>query len=198
MNNNFKNFAIFVAGAALGGCTSYFYLKKIHEDKYDEDIQSVKEAFNKKYNKEYNEVENASATVNVDSSNEDLKKNLDISKFLYEDIVNNSGYVDYANVVDVDEDTIPTKPFVVKPEDFGDIVEYEIVTLKYFSDGALIDEDNEVVEDVEFIVGLDALRMLDKYDTDSVYVRNDVKETYYEVIYDERRYDDLVLDGRLR
>ena len=83
------------------------------------------------------------------------------------------------------------KPYVVSPEEFGDIDEYETKSLTYWQDGVLTDEDDEVVEDVESLVTKDALTHFGEYEDDSVFVRNDEQGIDYEILLDTRRYADV-------
>lgn len=46
---------------------------------------------------------------------------------------------------------------MIPPEQFGDDEEYEQISLTYYADGVLADENDEVIEDVEDAVGIDSL-----------------------------------------
>jgi hypothetical protein len=63
--------------------------------------------------------------------------------------------------------------------------------LTYYSDGVLTDENDEVLEDVEDIIGIDSLNHFGEYEEDSVYVRNDEKLCDYEILLDNRNYSDV-------
>lgn len=46
---------------------------------------------------------------------------------------------------------------MIPPEQFGDNEEHEQISLTYYADGVLADENDEVIEDVEDAVGIDSL-----------------------------------------
>ena len=84
------------------------------------------------------------------------------------------------------------KPYVIPPEEFADFDDYERITLMYFADEVLTDENFELVEDVDDVVGLESLEHFGEYEDDSVHVRNDRLKCDYEILYDPRDYADVV------
>ena len=81
-------------------------------------------------------------------------------------------------------------PYVISPEEF-DEEGYETISLTYYADGVLADEQNFPIEDVEDTVGKDALNSFGEYEDDSVYVRDDDKGIDYEILLDIRKYSEL-------
>ena len=51
MNNTLKNTIIFLSGAAVGGVSTYLTVKKYYEVKADLEVESVRDAYNKKIEK---------------------------------------------------------------------------------------------------------------------------------------------------
>ena len=49
------------------------------------------------------------------------------------------------------------KPYVISPEEFGEFEDYERISLSYYADQVLADEDDEKVDDVDNVVGLESL-----------------------------------------
>lgn len=82
-------------------------------------------------------------------------------------------------------------PYIIPPEAFGELDEYDQISLTYYADGVLADENDEVIDNGEEIVGKEALNRLGKYEDDSVFVRNDRLKTDYEVLSDQRDYSDI-------
>jgi hypothetical protein len=82
------------------------------------------------------------------------------------------------------------KPVVISPTEFGDIDDYEIITLFYYADGVLTDELDEPLEDIEGSVGLESLTTFGDYEEDAVHVRNDRLRVYYEILRELRNYND--------
>ena len=67
--------------------------------------------------------------------------------------------------------------------------EYETVSLTYYSkDNVLTDDNDEIVDDVDEIIGQDSLKHFGEYEDDSVYVRNDRRKCDYEILLDESDY----------
>ena len=83
------------------------------------------------------------------------------------------------------------KPYVISPEEFGEFEEYEKISLTYYADQVLTDENNEEVDDVEEIVGEESLTHFGEYEDDSVFVRNDRLKCDYEILLDQRNYSDV-------
>ena len=82
-------------------------------------------------------------------------------------------------------------PFVIDPSEFGEIPEYDTETLTYFADGVLVDDVDDVIEEPDIVVGLENLKVFEEFGATSVYVRNDIYKTDYEIIRDDWNYSDL-------
>lgn len=82
-------------------------------------------------------------------------------------------------------------PYVISPDEFGQDESYETISLTYYADGVLADDDDEMVEDVENLVGFDSLNHFGEYEDDSVFVRNDRLKCDYEILLDHRKYTDV-------
>ena len=64
-------------------------------------------------------------------------------------------------------------------------------SLTYTADGVLLDDMNEIVDDIEEVVGEDSLEHFGEYEDDPVYVRNDAKKCDYEILLDQRNYQEI-------
>ena len=86
-----------------------------------------------------------------------------------------------------------TRPYVIPPEDFGDDPDYKTVSLTYYADKVLTDEDNHVINPgrIDDLIGEDSLTHFGEYEEDSVFVRNEKRKTDYEILLDMSNY----LDG---
>ena len=82
-------------------------------------------------------------------------------------------------------------PFVIDPSEFGENPEYDTETLTYFADGVLVDDVDDVIEEPDIVVGLENLKVFEEFGATSVYVRNDIYKTDYEIIRDDWKYSDL-------
>lgn len=108
----------------------------------------------------------------------------------YDNLLNKEGYVN--NEETEKEDDNLTKPYVIAPDEFGD--DYETETLTYYADGILEDEFGEVIEDdeIEEMIGKDSLNHFGEYEQDTVYVRNDNRQTDYEILRDLSSYSEVM------
>ena len=81
------------------------------------------------------------------------------------------------------------EPYVISPDEFGN-AGYDIVSLELYSDRVLVDEDDNPIEDIDFLVGEDSLEHFGEYEDDSVFVRNDHLKTDFEILLVEETYYD--------
>lgn len=85
--------------------------------------------------------------------------------------------------------------YVIRPEEFCDDESYGLpVTLNYYEDGYLIDESGTILTDdeIEEMVSHAALTHFGEYEEDSVYVRNDLTKTYYEILMNDELYSETI------
>ena len=55
----------------------------------------------------------------------------------------------------------------------------------------LADDNDDVVEDVNNVVGTESLTHFGEYEDDSVFVRNDGLRCDYEILLDQRKFSDV-------
>lgn len=176
-----KNALIFIIGAGVGAATTWFVLKPRYERLTQEQIDSVKEHYKKKYTGEPENEETG------DILNEEPEYNKAVTELGYSRNLNDDeGDTTVENIESM------LRPYVIAPEDFGEYDEYERISLTYYADSILADEDDEIVEDVENVVGFESLNHFGEYEDDSVYVRNERRKVDYEILLDTRRYSDVI------
>lgn len=179
------NFAMFMAGLTIGSAATWLCLKKRYEQIAQEEIDSVKAVFAEKkpetvIRKEENE--------NIDKDN---KIKADQAK-LKPDLINYTNYASTNNKNAKEEKVnMVEKPYIILPEEFGDFDEYTKLSLTYYSDGVLADENDEIVDDIDETVGADFADHFGEYEDDSVFVRNDRLKCDYEILRDNRSYSDV-------
>ena len=167
---------IFTLGAAVGSVVTW----KLVKDKYariaQEEIDSVKEVFSKR-NKPEESVE--------EKDEEPVPEPEEVAE--YKSIINNCGY----SVVERVE-TMHDKPYVIEPENFGEDPDYETISLTYYADGVLTDENNCIIDpgEIESLIGEESLDHFGEYEDDSVFVRNEERKTDYEILAIQSNYDD--------
>lgn len=185
MNNKFKNFIIFVAGAATGSVVTWKLLKTKYERIAQEEIDSVKEVFSRKDISPKKKVEDKPETP-------DAKVESKPSVASYMEYTSNLGYTDYSDLSGKDEEkpTSSVKPYVVHPDEFGFAEGYDIINLTYYADGVLADDADEVVDDIEGTIGEASLRRFGEFEPDAVHVRNDVRKAEYEILRVRETYSE--------
>lgn len=169
----------FTTGVAIGSIGTWYFLKTKYEQKVQEEIDSVKAVYSKR---------------NDSKTKETHKKEHESSISEYNEVVKNMNYVNYSDISkeEVKKETMNEKPYVISPEDFGEIDEYDRISLTYYSDNILADDLDEIVENVDDVVGVESLTHFGEFEDDSVFVRNDKKKCDFEILLDERKYSDVV------
>lgn len=131
------------------------------------------------------------------------------SLFHVEKLINDEGYRKNYNVFkdDLDEikdddeeddpiadehprEGIEERPYTISQEEFiGGNRFFDKTTLNYYDDGILEDEiTEEIIEDIDSVVGYDSLDKFGEYEDDVVFVRNERLSTDYEVVRQYRNF----------
>lgn len=176
MINNFKYAAAFLIGAAVGAAIAFKYAsKKLEESENSEPADDVQELYSEALEdiRDHSE-EKVEIPEEVLRAADEAKHKKDISE--------------YASIVQDEEYSKVEKPYTITPEEFGEYG-YETISLTYYADGVLADENGEVVDDIDEIVGEDSLSHFGEYEDDSVYVRNDAKRCDYEILRELSDYN---------
>lgn len=177
-----KGLLTFLAGAGAGSFITFLVLKDRYRKYAQEEIDSVKEIYGVKKKEEPEE----EPIVKAPKQTEYIKTSLDTAKRICED----NGYTNYHEVTKVPENGVADKPYVISPNDYGEYEDYTRVSLSYYADGILTDENDEPVS-IENTVGNEALTTFGEYEDDAVHVRNDAKKCDYEVLLDNRKYEEV-------
>ena len=187
-----KGLLIFAAGLAVGAVAGAVIVKnkvladakaEIEEVRkyYRESRGVVKEVEEKEVEEEVKEVE---------------KKEYELKDIQIKDEPK-TGLTNYSQITKMymskDEFQAPMydDPFVIDPSEFGENPEYDTETLTYFADGVLVDDVDDVIEEPDIVVGLENLKIFEEFGATTVYVRNDIYKTDYEIIRDDWNYSDL-------
>ena len=174
--NNVKLFLAFVSGAAVGSVVAWKMLEEKYKRIADEEIESVKEVYNKKINKQ-NEKK-------VDKQETSKEK-------IYENTVGSLGYKRESYKEEERDMVENAKVYVIPPESFGE-TDFETVSLSYYADKVLVDDTkHEVITNVDELVGRNSLETFGEYEDDSVFVRNENLKKDFEILLDMRNYSDV-------
>ena len=181
----------FILGAAIGSVATWYVSKKYYEKKNQEDIDSVKQVFTYKKpendNVEYEkEVYEAPKTVTLDETKKIEKPDV----MEYAARIKSEGYVDYST--SKPQVTNEKRPYVISPDEFGEFDDYSKISFMYYADHVLCDELDQIVDNADELIGIESLGTFGQYDDDSVYVRNDLRKTDYEILRSLRTYSEVI------
>ena len=201
-----KNFFTFVTGLVIGSVVTYVVVKDKFEKIAQEEIDSVKEVFGRrvekeadkkvekiakkeveKIRKEYNEYDNLTKNYTSYSKNKTEESIKDVE---YEEVCENDE--DGVELDEIERASDYDRPYIIEPQEFGALDGYSLITLYHYSDNVLADDCDELVEDLDDVVGEDYASHFGEYEDDCVYVRNDRLKADYEICRDLRKYSDVV------
>ena len=192
-----KGLFIFAAGLVTGAIAGAYLVKdKVMADAKEE-INEVREYYKSKKedNKEEEPVKEEVKVEEEHEEPEEPEEFVEEEKEEYKEITKNyTTYTNYTNYVKPEQPSQAVNndtPYVIDPEEFGEEEGYDTMTLTYFADGVLIDDVDEVIEDKDTVVGLENLKIFDEFDASSVYVRNDIWKTDFEILKDDWNSSDL-------
>lgn len=185
--NKLSNALIFLCGCVVGVAATYQYFNKKYEEDIAEDRESMRQAIANIKSEEMEESVKAA---------EAAKEKPELSEYAAK--LQESGYTNYSSISSGKPDEPEQqdkeeldKPYVISPDDFGEFDYYNQISLTYYADGVLTEGD-DIIEDVDDIVGEDSLTHFGEYEDDAVHVRNDRLKCDYEILWDNRNYSDVV------
>lgn len=191
--NFLKGAIIFVSGVAVGAGSAVLIVRKKYADKAESEIKEMRDYY-----------DNLIKEVN------DSKKRVEEIKQA-DEIIKEQGYVSYdtmsreevnKRVRDISEkaiqkeapkDDYPEAPFVITEPDFSEEELYfeKVCADYYLDDGALVDENEELIN-VDDCIGLENLDRFLSSTEGVMYIRNPRLATDYEVTKVGGKYSDIL------
>lgn len=172
---NINNIITFAVGAIIGSAVTW----KLVENKYkkiaQEEIDSVKEVFSRREREEKTE-----NNVEVKDESEE-----EMSLEQYKEELER---MRYTNKSDNEDLKMPEGIHIIEPDEFGEEEDYEVESLTYYKDKIVADDFDNIIEDVDSVIGRESLNHFGEFEDDCVYVRNDNTKTYYEILWDNDNY----------
>lgn len=190
----YSHFISFAIGAGIGSFATWYYAKEKYKKIAQEEIDSVKQVFatlnsEKDENNSGNQ-QNTTVYEDKPDLNEYMKT---VMKNKYTDYSKSSSDEDITDSDDEEPEEPEFKdPYVISPDEYGEAFGYSTISLSYTSDKKVIDENYEIVENVDEIIGLESLNHFGDYEDDSVFVRNERLKVDYEILLDQRAYPDII------
>lgn len=189
----------FIGGALISGGITWWLTKKSAEKKYsaiaDAEIASVKEKFTvpKVEKKEVDKKEEEAKEFISEQADKALHKQniLNYAKNL-------KAYTNYSNVEYEKDNKEDSKTYfavdgdikIIEPDEYGEDDEYDQVELTFYADGILADENDDVIEHVDDVIGPGNLDHIGEYEDDALHIKNEARKVYYEILVDSRSYKD--------
>lgn len=177
----------FIFGAAAGSVTTWYFTKKTYEQIAQQEIDSVKETFSRLYKRDDSVDQGAQDASEEESEEEDADK----AEYAY--IAEQEGYIKHQDPGKVDKFD---PPYVIPPESFDELEGYDTCGLTYYSDGVLVDDNDDTIEDLVGVTGFTTTDELEshfgEYEDDSIFVRNDRLKCDLEILFDRRTYAEVL------
>lgn len=175
-----SNLLLLATGAAIGSAITWVVMKRkydsfeyIYEDE-DPDGNTLEEE------------ERVDGPIVKSGDRVEPVKRKDMIR--YNKIVKDSGY---SGPEEEKEESDVDKPYIIPESEFSELEGYNVETLYYYEDGVLTDDQNNIIDDVDDIVGEETLSEFEENeDCDSIYVRNDKLKCDYEILRDMGRYSE--------
>lgn len=180
---NYKIVLAFVAGVGVGVVATKQYWKKRYSDIEDENVAAFKREWARSEPK----------SEKTDEERPEVKEQDVVDYAEAVSRLNYSGASEAENIsAAVTAHKRANEPYIIPPEEFGELEDHEQITFWHCSDGVLIDENDERVEDVEGAVGGDYAEHFGEYDEGAVHIRNDRLKVDYEILLEMRSYAEIL------
>ena len=167
MSSTLSNIVWFTAGATVSFVVAWKVLESRFERITQEEIKDVKERFSRRLKEMSDEKIYESLAAEYTGKQNEKKE---------------------VKEIEPEEDYIR----IISPDEYGENGdEYDLMSYTYYADGVLADEMDEPIEDIESVIGSEALNTFGDYDPNSVFVRNDRHRCDYEILRDTRKYSEV-------
>lgn len=200
--NNLQFLVGFGVGCVVGALVGYKMLKKKLEVKFEEKLNKEFDSAKrlKSAKKSENKPPIKECLKNKDSNNSEEKDKKEYENYAdyYKSNASSTPTNSAKEVKDEQTEKKETKkrahkgPYVISPDDFDSVDGYIPIWLTYYADGVLADDNNYEKVDIKSTIGTAALNKFGEYEKDVVHVRNDEKKCDYEVVKDNRTYEQAV------
>ena len=170
-------FVSFLCGGIVGVLGTWKYFEKKYEKISNEEIESVKEVFCNLKTSEKCENTYYDDNVDADVDKKDCKSTEEDSSYTY--------------MTRLYEDKPREDPYIITPDEFREDNDYDKITLTYYSDNVLTDDNDNIIYDIDDVVGENSLKSFGRYEEDVAYVRNERYRSDYEIIREDKSYDEV-------
>lgn len=179
--NKVLYFGIMAGAAAIAAVATWVYAKDKFAKQASDDISEMKAYYKEKYETQPHVLDDTESKKEEPAKTEARKKAEDLKT--YRQMARDKYKANHEEE--------EGNPHVITPEEFGENNHYDRITLTYYADHVLADENDEIIRDVEETIGFGSLNHFGEYEADIVYVQNDILKCYYEITRDLRKYEDV-------
>lgn len=177
MGDGIKNLIVFTSGLIIGSVATWVLIKNKYERKADE---AMNEYFNRKREEFISETVEAE-TVVVDKNKPNITE--------YATMLDDQGYTNYSDISKKEEEKeeepeMEEKPYVISPDEFGEFEDYETISLTYYKNGYVTDDQDILMsnDEVEEAIGWSNITEMGIYEEDALHVRNEKRKVDYEIL----------------
>lgn len=177
-----KGLVMGTIGLVMGVIVSYVYCRKRFEEGYYEDEKNnleVDDHYDHVVHRKNDETYMDEARGNDQYKNEEMESEIEIDN-KYKKVVKGLYKKDFDD-----------KPFVITELEFGnENHDYEKLTLLYYDNGIITDENDDIIEKPLEVIGEDTLAYFGygSDDKDLLYVRNNILRIDYEILRQNTNY----------
>lgn len=188
MKKSLMSILAFAAGGVVGFVAADRMMKQKYEQIVQDEVESIKAAFRKEPSASEKESGPAAAEASESEPKAEDDKPTEQEREQYRKAVAELGYTKE------EKPPVTIKPRVITPDEFGCLDAYEQISLTYYADGTVADDDDRAMskETIEETIGRESLRHFGEYEEDSVFVRNDRLKVDYEILLDARTYGEVL------
>ena len=190
---------IFVGGIAVGGLSAWAYTKSYYKKVTEDKLEIIRSHYKKK---QENMVEISTEHLRwppeepVTISNASEEEMTDYIQKAVEYLSDSP--IDYSHIeagILPKEEIVEDTPYEISSDEFGEFDDYECITLTYFLDEVLVDDQYQILDEPISLVGDISLIEHDvgEFAEDCIYIRNDAKRCDFEIIYALETYKDYIL-----
>lgn len=178
-----------VGGVGVGAGVTYFLFKKRFDSELDEAVEQVKDFYKKRSEQQENVTKTTTTDIPSKAQEPDPVEQDSILDFEMDSTATNysSKSVTHADPETFSEDNdisiIDEDTYFGAIANGADPVEY-----LWYADHILADENSDVIDNIETLVGREALSIFGDDGVDSVYVHNKRLNMYIEILRSERSY----------
>ena len=188
-DKNLNNIVTFLAGSIFGSVVTYYITKKYFSKKHEEDLLTAEE---RGYRNAVND-----KTI----ADEIIEKHGYLAR---EDFgIPDPSLLEGLDVAPPNENDEPAalpseNPYVIDIMEYGEMDDYDEINLTLYADGVITDENDDIIENPEELIGKDNYEYLKSdgltINGETMFIRNDIRKCDYEVVASYMSYHDIVED----